>query len=176
MVNFINKAFGIKIKTGAICSFEYSEKYYPYIFEVDDGKEYEGTSFDFHIKDDDTEIYFEIKLTEPGFGKVLKPDIRHQKKAEQYVKYLPAIYKDVTAEMMLKDYQIFRNIIRARNKNANVIFITDGKNPATNKDIARFIKRYGPLPVNVKFFTWQEIASKYPCELPFQLKAVAHDN
>lgn len=171
MVQFINSAFGISIKEGAECKFEYTENHDPYIFNILDKKEYEGTSFDFHISDGTTEISFEIKLTEYGFGKATM-DNRHEQKAEQYIKLLPAKYSAISTEEMLQDYQIFRNITRAKNKNAYVIFITDGNNIQTNNEIKKFTEKYGTLPSNVKFTTWQKITPSYPCELPFQLKAI----
>jgi len=174
MVKFVNDTFHISIKVGAECSFEYTEKCEPYIFNVLGKKEYEGTSFDFHIKDGDTEIFFEIKLTEQGFGKA-DDNSRHQAKAKQYVKLLPTSYKNVTPDMLLDNYQIFRNVIRARNIIAHVIFITDSDNPITRNDAENFEERFGKQP-NVHFVTWQEIAPEYPFELPFQLKAMTHTN
>lgn len=58
------KSFKITIHTGAECKFEYQEKEKEeYKFKVHNqyGKEvieYEGTSFDFHIKDNDIEVFF----------------------------------------------------------------------------------------------------------------------
>lgn len=176
MVKFVKDAFGITIRKGAICDFEYKEKYKPYLFEVQNQTEYEGTSFDFHIEDGDTEVYFEIKFSEEKFGKA-KSDNRHDAKAKQYLRCLPEAYKGkITDNELLDYYQIFRNIIRAKNDNKYVIFITDGANPGTNKDISRFIaflKGKGiELPANVKFVTWQDIKDKYPCPLPFQFEAL----
>lgn len=180
MVKFINDAFGIKIDEGAQCQFEYTEYHAPYIFAVpktDDISdiiwEYEGTSFDFHISDAKTEIYFEIKLTEYGFGKA-KNDKRHRVKAEQYIQLLPTLKKEVTIEDFLDYYQIFRNVCRAKNKNAYVIFISDGSNPRTELEKECFDIQFG-TPTNVQFATWQSLSQIYTncnCNLPFQLKAL----
>lgn len=50
----------IAISKNAICTFEYKSPNY----------EEQGTVFDFHIKDEDVEIFFEIKYTEDGFSSV----------------------------------------------------------------------------------------------------------
>lgn len=173
LVDFIYTTLGVKISKDAKCSFEYTEKFEPYRFNVGGKVEYEGTSFDFHIKDGDIQIYFEIKLTEQGFGKVKHDpnDVRHKEKAEQYINLLRELNLYVTEESTLANYQILRNVARARDKNSYVIFLTDKNNPATNKGIEEFEKQFGKLP-NVKFKTWQEAMGNYKCELPFQLEAL----
>lgn len=180
MVKFVKDAFGITIHEGAQCEFEYKEDFAPYIFTFKSNDkvktEYEGTNFDFHIADGDTELYFEIKLTEEEFKKE-KPDGRHENKAELYIELMPEPFNGkISVDEMLAFYQIFRNIIRAKDSNKYVIFITDGANPSTNKDIEKFnamLKEKGiELPANVIFTTWQEVKDKYPCELPFQFKAL----
>ena len=174
LVKFVKDFLGISISENATCSFEYTEKHAPYIFNVSGGEEYEGTCFDFHIKDGSTEIFFEIKLTEYGFGKATE-DERHTQKAEQYVKLLSKQYTLEKTEM-LQHYQIFRNLTRASNENSYVVFITDGDNPQTNSEISDFQEKYD-MRDNVRFLTWQEIAEKYQREeLPFQLKAIRAEN
>lgn len=171
MVRFIKTAFGIDIHKGAKCDFEYIEDIERYKFQVAGMTRYEGTTFDFHIKDSDTEIYFEIKFTEPGFGKTEKDDI-HKEKAPQYLELLKEFYDgQVTDVDILNHYQLFRNVIRANNKDKYVVFITDGDNPETKKDIEEF-KQLFSCPNNVIFTTWQDIMDAYPCELPFQLRAI----
>ncbi len=181
MVDFIKKAFGIEISTEAVCQFEYEDKRDQFMFDVDYGGniikgKYEGTSFDFHIKDGDVEIFFEIKLTEEGFGKPKAKDIRHQKKAEQYFDIAPDFLKNSLCEPLafLNHYQIYRNIIRVTDSNKYVVFIADENNPATNVETERgIIEAYKAN--NVRFITWQEIievAKDLSIDLPFQLKAI----
>ncbi len=182
MVEFIKEAFNINIQSKAQCSFEYAEndkvKFPEYIFKVPNSEgngdvlEYEGTSFDFHLNDIANQIYFEIKFTEQGFGSVSKPDERHTAKAQQYINLLPQQYQGISIDEMLKHYQIFRNIIRTKNENAHVIFITDKNNPATLNEIELFIKKYSELPSNIIFTTWQDISQHYTGILPFQLRAM----
>ncbi|MDE5608596.1 MAG: hypothetical protein K2I64_06655 [Muribaculaceae bacterium] len=173
MVKFMKDAFNIEIHEGAKCDFEYKEDIK---FDVLGKSENEGTSFDFHIKDDKVEVYFEIKFTEDGFAKEKKDaDERHKCKARQYEKLLPEYLKDnATAEDILLNYQIFRNIIRADNDKKYVIFITDGNNPATNEDIKAFLEKFGTYidSNHIQFKTWQEIKDKYPFKLPMQFEAL----
>lgn len=169
---FIFQAFGIKLSPRAKCSFEYRQQNDPrYIFNVEGKKEYEGTSFDFHIGDGDTELFFEVKLTENGFGKA-KSDKRHIEKACQYIKLLPsAVSQTIDVDGLLKYYQLYRNITRANKPDRYVIFITDANNPATNADL-RNIK----LSDNVIHKTWQELSTVYPLGLPFQFNALWDEN
>lgn len=189
MVEFVKKAFGIDISVEAKCDFEYTEKFAPYDFDADkDGniiKGYEGTSFDFHIKDENVEIYFEIKLTEPGFHKekLFKKDRktkkeiedkRHMAKARRYLakEVAPQFFREIVKEPaeFLTQYQIYRNIIRVTGNNKYVVFISDRNNPMTKQD-ADSIERVH-FHNNVIFRTWQQLIPFYPFELPFQLKAI----
>ena len=186
MVNFIKNTLEIYIHVGAICEFEHTESSNPdYQFTLDKNGElieragvYEGTSFDFYIKDNSVEIFFEIKFTEHGFKKE-KGD-PHKKKAQRYLKTAPDFLKkkiNDSSEEFLKQYQIYRNIIRAQDSNKYVVFITDANNPATNEDYE--IMKKLKLPLYIKFKTWQELISNpnnYPFELPLQLKAMQDYN
>lgn len=134
------KKLGIDISTKAYCEFEYSD-------DMMYGNEKEGTSFDFHIIDEDKEFFFEIKFTEAGFGKAVI-DERHSSKIEQC--YLEKINKcpdimnsllNVYIEDVAKNYQLFRNIIRSGDKKT-VIFLIDENNPATKKEIKCFQEQY----------------------------------
>lgn len=170
MVGFVREMLSINISTNARYHFEYTEKRKPYIFNVSGKDEYEGTSFDFYIVDEDIEIYFEIKLTENGFGKA-EDDSRHNEKIYQYKKLLPSyLIQEPTDEQFRNHYQIFRNIIRT-GENKYVIFITDKNNPSTEKEKMDFQKSFGQSD-NVKFITWQDIKRVancfYPCKLPYQ--------
>ena len=185
------KSIDITIHTGAECKFEYQEKEKEeYKFKVHNqyGKEvieYEGTSFDFHIKDNDIEVFFEIKFTEDGFGKACKnkkhPENmeRHKEKAEQYKKLLLNIPKQIlslkqepSVDEILMNYQLFRNLIRV-GENKYVVFITDEKNTSTEAEKDNFQKKYEKSK-NVIFITWQDILevaiSHYPHKLPFQFE------
>lgn len=178
LIDFMKKAFNIVITTEAKCHFEYKEKNVnKYIFDIFGEKEYEGTSFDFHIKDKDVEIFFEIKFTEDGFGNAKKDtNGRHECKAKKYVELLPESLKRITTtDDILKYYQLFRNIIRAEDKSKYVIFITDQNNPSTNKEIYEFKNKFGKFidSKRVIFETWQNLNKTNPiAKLPFQFKAM----
>lgn len=175
MVDFVKEAFGIEIHVGAKCQFEYKQDNdSDYKFNFDGKEEYEGTSFDFHIQDGDTEIFFEIKFTEEGFSKA-KDDERHNCKAEQYIELLPEVLRNTTTiEDVRNHYQLYRNIIRANGKDKYVVFITDEDNPTTAKEIEEF-KKGKELDKHIIFKTWQELAEKYVkfAELPPQIKAIS---
>jgi len=125
---FIRAAFGITISEKAKCHFEYTQqapKEFPeYQFTVENKTGYEGTSFDCHIEDGETEIFFETKLSEEGFGNAPNNE-KHIEKAKQYIELLPQKLKR-TPEEFLANYQIFRNVIRASAPDKYVVFITDG--------------------------------------------------
>ena len=174
MISFVKDILGINISQNAYCSFEHTEKREPYIFKVGGKDEYEGTSFDFYIVDGGTEIFFEIKFTENGFGKA-KDDTRHDEKIAQYKKLLPSYLSHTPSDSEFRNhYQLFRNIIRS-GENKYVVFITDGNNPSTEKEKDNFQKSFGKSE-NVKFITWQDIKKStnafYPCQLPYQFKAI----
>ena len=182
ITNFIKNAFGIEMHEGAEVHFEYrqdspiSDKESRYQFIINGNVEYEGTSFDFHIQDGHTEIFFEIKFTEDGFGKATN-DARHKCKAKQYQNLLPEdIRIKTTQDDILKFYQLFRNIIRVDQKNKYVIFITDANNPSTNRDICKFKKLIDCdlSPMHIQFKTWQELSEIYRAfaELPLQFNAI----
>lgn len=72
----------------------------------------EGTNFDFWLKTADSRKLFEIKLTEPDFGKT-KADEAHTSKFESI--YRPALDGKFasgfsTCEVFLSHYQIMRNV------------------------------------------------------------------
>lgn len=174
---FIFQAFGIRLSPEAKnIVFEYKQNHDPqYFFYVtaEDGtekKEYEGTSFDLYIKDGEIELFFEIKLTEDGFGKA-DNDLRHEEKARQYIRLLPSsVRQDIDVKAFLEGYQLYRNIIRANKPNKYVIFITDANNKITSSDLKKI-----DISQNIIHKTWQELASLYPFKLPFQFNALWDD-
>lgn len=97
------------------------------------------TSFDFFIKlDDGTEICFEIKYTESGFGKA-KHDAAHKEKFLNI--YLPLLinnkgindeYKNET--FFLDNYQIMRNLVHINDKRYVVVIYPEG-NLTVHKEI-----------------------------------------
>jgi len=101
------------------------------------------TNFDFYMKlDSDIKIYFEIKYTENGFGKVKKEKehkVYKDHKKKFYDIYMPLIKNNPaikegfkTEEKFLNNYQVMRNIAHI-SKESYVVFIY----PKENKGISK---------------------------------------
>lgn len=74
----------------------------------------EGTNFDFYIQDKSNKYYFEVKYTENDFGKA-KDDLNHQQKYSEFYKGRLNDVVEIDRETFFKEYQLWRNIIYARN-------------------------------------------------------------
>jgi hypothetical protein len=166
---FINLLWGlgIVISRNARCDFEFSDG-----LKWENGGEMEGTTFDFHIFDNDKEYFFEIKFTENGFGKAAKDDRHLQKIKDIYLNRIAGITDNTLSEEdCIQYYQLIRNIIRAGSESKTVIFITDANNPSTNNDISCFCKKFLTKSITKPlFWTWQEICAQWPADIekPFQ--------
>lgn len=166
------KHFKIEISNLAKCIFEYQDD-----MMWEQKNEKEGTSFDFFIEEGNKRYFFEFKFTEDGFGKA-KNDDRHKEKIRDV--YSPKIEKStilkkpVGEDQVMKNYQLYRNIIRRETDNDTIIFITDKENPQTEKELDNFFENHIINELGIKRITWQEIKKVYPssCRIPFQLKAI----
>lgn len=158
LIDLLSNYIAINQSDDAECHFEYVQ-----------GGEYEGedTNFDFYLKSDETEVFFEIKYTEAGFGKCEKDD-RHKDKFERIynglIKKCPAIKDSITFnDEFCKNYQLFRNSIRATGKNKYVIFIYDENNQYCKDQLDEFLKKYitdDYKNMNIIGITWQDLAHK----------------
>lgn len=144
----------ITIKESAECKFEYN-----------DGMG-DNTEFDFYIKSEETEIFFEIKYTEYGFGRA-KKDERHKTKFDTiYKKELGdkhnALQTNPDCEEFLKKYQLYRNAIRIKDKNKYLILLYPKGNEVVDKQADRFVqeKISDEFRNNVKKIHWEEIVDK----------------
>lgn len=125
----------------------------------------EGTNFDFYIKAENAEIFFEIKYTEYGFGKVKKEDEdKIQNKSNQLynnkIKKCIAI-KDkerINFDFIKAHYQLIRNIVRIQKENQYVLFITDHNNPATKNEWDKVKEIFDEK--HVLFIDWREICDR----------------
>ena len=149
--------FNIKTCNDAECQFEY--------VQGDEYKE-EGTNFDFYLRLGETEVFFEIKYTEEGFGKC-KNDEKHEEKFKKVYQGLigncDAIKKPVRFDdEFRKYYQLFRNSIRAKDKNKYVVFIYDKNNNYCESQLNEFKEKYisKDYQENVKGITWQDLVNK----------------
>lgn len=157
LINMLSKYIAINQCDDAECHFEFVQ-----------GEEYEGedTNFDFYLRSGKTEVFFEIKYTEEGFGKC-ENDEKHKAKFEKVYQGLigncDAIKKPVQFDdEFRKNYQLFRNAIRAIDKNKYVIFIYDDNNIYCKKQLEDFINNYisEDYQANIKGITWQDLVKK----------------
>ena len=158
LIELLSKYIDINQCDDAECHFEYVQ-----------GGEYEGedTNFDFYLKSGETEVFFEIKYTEAGFGKCDNDDRHKDKFASLYnglIKKCPAIKDSITFnDEFRKNYQLFRNSIRATSKNKYVIFIYDENNQYCKNQLSKFITKYitdDYKNVNIIGITWQDLVHK----------------
>lgn len=147
----------IKTCNDAECQFEY--------VQGDEYKE-EGTNFDFYLRSGETEVFFEIKYTEEGFGKC-KNDEKHEEKFKKVYQGLigncDAIKNPVRFDdEFRKYYQLFRNSIRAKDKNKYVVFIYDENNNCCKKQLKKFRENYitDKYKIHIIGITWQELTNK----------------
>ena len=136
--------YGIVLTQKAICEFEYDGyKLYPN----------EGTVFDFHIQDEATELFVEVKYCEQAFGRV-RPDSKskngqnHLTKFntiyDRMVKECPCVKKNtqISAEMFLSKYQLFRNVLRVTDKSKYTVFIFSNEHQKLYNEYTEFKKQY----------------------------------
>lgn len=145
---------GITIKESAECKFEYN-----------DGMG-DNTDFDFYIKYEETEIFFEIKYTENGFGRA-KKDEKHITKFDTiYKKELGdkhnALQTNPDCEEFLKKYQLYRNAIRIKDKNKYLILLYPEGNEVVDRQAKEFVQKKisDEFSNNVKIIHWEEIVDK----------------
>lgn len=147
---------GISVSSKAKCDFEY--------YGYKDFKD-EGTEFDFHIADGDTELFFEIKYTEDGFGGA-KNDNHHKEKFD-------STYSDMlkrcrclkdnnpSYEDFLKCYQLYRNVLRITDKHKYTLFITAKGNAKTYTQLEAFLKNINDeYKENVIALYWEDLIEK----------------
>ena len=170
----LGNIFGISIGKHAIGKFEYND-------DVKWGNKPEDTQFDFYIhnSDDNKEYFFEIKFTESNFGKAnVKDGDYHTEKAEFYRQQLVGVIEkndgtEITDNDIFNHYQMLRNILRAKQSNHIVIFLTDKRNQGTYNCINKFRNTFKLIPTNrVLFKEWQTIKENWPnnIDMPFQFK------
>lgn len=163
------------------CRFEYIDT--PrYDFKViAKGGKGESTNFDFYFEDNSHRIYFEIKYTEPGFGK-WPASTPSEGEIKNHKSYFETGYRNmimdccaITEEMktqLIADeatfdqfYQLYRNLLRASNTADNKTNISVILYPRANSSARDEIERFLPL-INqecnlFKLICWEEIDMKY---------------
>ena len=150
------------ISSSATCKFEYCP----------DNKE--NTQFDFHITDDNTEVFFEIKYTEHGFGKAPKDESHKEKFKTIYKEYFAKqkclkwnpTFKDEDLDNDFEEfsnhYQLYRNVIRITDKNKYVILLYPKANEKAEKEAKAFIsaKIKEEYRGNILCLHWENIVQK----------------
>lgn len=162
LIGLLKDKANITISENARCQFEY----------VDDTIK-DGTNFDFHIIDDNAEVYFEIKFTEDGFGRAKEDDDHKQKFNDVYLDRLKeqkVCDQSTGCHDFLKNYQLFRNVIRVTGTNKYVIFIFPRENESCTKMYEAFKKYFeDEADRHVKCWHWEELLKDKPnlCEKYF---------
>lgn len=107
-----------------------------------EGKETEGrkTNFDFYIRTNTLNLYFEIKYTEPNYSSA-RDDGEHKRKYERV--YRPFLTKNKAIrdeykemELFFKNYQILRNLLHIDGE-SYVIFVYLKDNPDMQQGIEK---------------------------------------
>lgn len=98
----------------------------------------DGTAFDFYIKDEVKNIYFEVKYTEDTLKTKSKSKNNDDRWSKYYKERMTNILIDNTGakERIFSEYQLWRNIARISNDNDIVVFVV----PKERKDLVEEIK------------------------------------
>lgn len=135
----------------------------------------ESTNFDFYVISGNTEVFCEIKYTESDFNKkgMVKEKDDNRRYAHyhdiyaQMVKECNILKKEIEKDsgfeksFMDEHYQLFRNTIRAREKNRYVLFIAPNDREDLKKSYESFRKKYVKDGIHtVKFVAWEELIRK----------------
>ena len=130
----------------------------------------EGTSFDFIVYDCNTEIRFEIKFTEDGFGKTNKDSksksgiSHHQKYKNIYQPWLnksTVVRNPDTEKDFFCNYQLFRNVIIGNRPGAKReiynVFIYPSWNTKCAREFDNFTKNYVVDKSRILSLEWNNV-------------------
>lgn len=148
------KKQGIQISRPVKVEFEYS----------DDTNE--KTEFDFYVKADDTEIFFEIKYTEQSFGKWVGKAASKKNFENTYSSLVDKTtvlrkdlisYEDETKGEFNRYFQLFRNALRANNTNKYTVFIFPKANKTLVNQYDKFKDKYILDNKHIVAWYWEEL-------------------
>lgn len=121
----------------------------------------EGTNFDFYIKLSTGEkVFFEIKYTEHGFGKInpskSDPDKYERKWNKVYNDHTQKslLTKDMEKKMFYENYQIWRNVSYIRKDTDFVVFLFPFESSKSLMEIQNAAQTYGKSNPNINAIDW----------------------
>ncbi len=124
----------------------------------------EKTNFDFYVKlVTGEQIFFEIKYTENGFGKIYpnknNPNKCQDKWKNVYENHISKslLIKDISSSNFYANYQIWRNISYIRNKDNFVVFLFPFENIKALKEIQSTVANLCNITENIKIINWDII-------------------
>lgn len=103
------------------------------------------TSFDFHLKTEDEDVFVEVKYTEDGFGAANDDDEHRQKFVDTYSpllkasRFLTRPCHDRT--FFLRNYQVLRNLVHIT-ENSRVVFLFPKNNDVVAEQAAQARDHY----------------------------------
>ena len=132
---------GIAIGKDSCCKLEFVQ-------DSDKFPKEENTNFDFYIKSNNKEYFFEIKYTENGFGTYdsksqHNQDIRYNELYKRMIKESVLDETELVSAISYKKYyQLMRNIVRVTSQNTFSIFIFPKDNKRCNTMLLDFKENY----------------------------------
>lgn len=117
-----------------------------YIYSKFEYKESDDTTFDFYIKTQIRNIYFEIKYTEKTIATESKSKNNEYRWSQYYEAPMISILKDTTnvKELFFSQYQLWRNIVRISNNNDIVVFVFPSVRNDLKAEVVRTIEKVKP--------------------------------
>ena len=185
LVSFVKEALGVIITENAVCQFEYEDK-----TTQNDFKQYvqgkgngEKSSFDFHIQDENVEIYFEIKYTERSFGgwrktkrisdeeianhcvyiqkgykPMLEKNLYFKQECKDYVASIKEADFSDSKQLFNKHYQLFRNSLKA-DKSTYSVLIYPNANPGPKNEYESFKVNLIDGQDHIVALKWEDLTS-----------------
>ena len=148
---------GIQVTGDAVCEFEFNPPYYGL-----DGRQ-ESSEIDFHVQDpsNDTEVFFEIKYTEAGFGKWTGPkESNFRNFYEPMISECVGLYSEQIAfdDEFIADYQLYRNALRVSKPSTYTVFLFPKGSPNLVAQYNSFESKI-KMKNNIQAWFWEDIVT-----------------
>ncbi len=150
------KSKNIAITNNAVGEFEYNPN------EYGKDRRHEHTEFDFHIVDDTTgtEVFFEIKYTENGFGhwnkRYATKDNFNNFYKDMFTNCLALNQQNPDFDDFCRNFQLYRNVLRVQRENQFSIFVFPEQNNKVKKEFKEFEDKI-KTKSNVFSWSWDEL-------------------